>query len=136
MAGTLISACTAVQPKSPYYGEETKLSHQSDANAIVTIMRVMSREANAYSVPKEDRNRHQKCVFFALEKLNLGEECRWHSNVSSTKGAVKVVHVYPSGSNMCHVFFSTLHVNNTHKRWQDTACYSRINDKWHFIAKR
>ncbi len=134
--GTLISSCAVLQSKQPYYGDETRLSYQRDAHPIITVARLMSRSTGANSVPKQDRDRHQKCVFFALERLNLGEECKWYSNKTSASGAVKVVHVYPSGSNMCHVFFSTLSMHNRTKRWQDTGCYSRINDRWHFIAKR
>ena len=135
MAGMLISSCASIQPDVPYYGETTKLSYSRDTNPISTIARIMSRKSNAYSVPREDRQRHERCVFFALEKLDLGEECKWFSNKTSTRGAVKVVSAYPSGSRTCYVFFSHLRVHSTTKNWQDTACYSNIDQKWVFIAK-
>lgn len=134
--GTLISACSTIQPATPYYGEETNLAHNRYTNPISTISRIMSRKADAYSVPKKDRHRHQRCVFFALEKLDLGEECKWYSNKTSARGAVKVVSAYPSGSRTCYVFFSHLAVNSSNKTWQDTACYSNIKKEWVFIAKK
>ena len=138
MAGTLIStvSCAAVQPDTPYYGSQTKTSYSRNPDVVHTIARLLNRRADAYSVPAEDRQRHERCVFFALEKLNLGEECRWYSNKSSTSGVVKIVSVYPSGHRMCHVFFTHLQVNRQTKNWQDTACYSSSTDDWTFIAKR
>ena len=138
MAGTLIStvSCAAFQPDTPYYGSQTKLSYSRNPDVVHTIARLLNRRADAYSVPAEDRQRHERCVFFALEKLNLGEECRWYSNTSSTSGVVKIVSVYPSGHRMCHVFFTHLQVNRETKNWQDTACYSSNTDDWTFIAKR
>ena len=132
MAGTLISIGACSQYSQPYYGEETTANRTGTGNI---WHRIMDNRADAYNIPVKDRDRHQRCVFFALDNLNLGEKCTWSSPDSSARGEVKVVFVYPSGSKMCHVFFTNLIYNGKSNNWQDTACYSAINDKWTFISK-
>ena len=132
MAGTLISMSACSYHTQAYYGEETTADRTGTGNI---WHRIMDNRADAYNIPVKDRDRHQRCVFFALDNLNLGEKCTWSSPDSSARGEVKVVFVYPSGSKMCHVFFTHIEVKGKSKNWQDTACYSAINDKWTFKSK-
>ena len=132
MAGTLISINACSQHSQAYYGEETTANRTHTGNI---WHRIMDQRADANDIPILDRDRHQRCVFFALDNLNLGEKCKWISPDSSARGEVKVVFVYPSGSKMCHVFFTHLSYNSVSQNWQDTACYDSINDKWHFVSK-
>ena len=132
MAGTLISTGACAQHSQAYYGEETTSNRTNTGNI---WHRIMNNRADAGSIPLKDRDRHQRCVFFALDNLNLGETCKWISPDSSARGEVKVVFVYPSGSKMCHVFFTYLYTGRSTQKWQDTACYSAINNQWSFISK-
>ena len=131
-AGTLISIGACSQYSQPYYGEETTANRTGTGNI---WHRIMDTRADAYNIPVKDRDRHQRCVFFALDNLNLGEKCTWSSPDSSARGEVKVVFVYPSGSKMCHVFYTNLQYRGQSQNWQDTACYSGINGDWHFKSK-
>ena len=135
MVGTLISVSSCSQYTNPYYGEETTANRTNTGNIWHKIIPKLEGSTDAYNIPINDRDRHQRCVFFALENLNLGEKCKWISPDSSARGEVKVVFVYPSGSKMCHVFFTHLSYNSVSQNWQDTACYDSINDKWHFVSK-
>lgn len=135
MAGTLISfliGCTHNTPS--YYGSETTENRTGTQIPFHQLFK-SSLHANAYSVPKQDRSRHQRCVFFALENLKLGEKCEWHSPNTSARGEVKVVQIYPSGHRYCHVFFTYLRYNGQDKKWQDTACWSPMENNWSFISK-
>jgi len=135
MAGTLISINACTQYSQPYYGAETTANRTNTGNVWHRIMPRLKGSADAYAIPLKDRDRLQRCVFFALENLNLGETCRWISPDSSARGEVKVVFVYPSGSKMCHVFYTNLQYRGQSQNWQDTACYSGINGDWHFKSK-
>lgn len=134
MVGMLISTVSCSH-RQPYYGAETTADRTGTRNTITGLLFYKRQSENAMSVPNEDRDRHQRCVFFALEQLDLGEKCQWFSPTSGHSGEVKVVQVYPSGSKMCHVFYTTMYNNTIAKNWQDTACYSSINNKWHFISE-
>lgn len=131
-AGTLISLGACAHHYQAYYGEETTADRTGSKNF---WHKIMDKRADAYNIPIKDRDRHQRCVFFALDNLNLGETCKWVSPDSSARGEVKVVFVYPSGGKMCHVFFTQLDLPYTSKKWQDTACYSAVNNRWSFISK-
>ena len=131
MAGTLISSSACSQHSQAYYGEEATANRTNTGNI---WHRIMNQRADANDIPILDRDRHQRCVFFALDNLNLGEKCKWSSPDSSARGEVKVVFVYPSGSKMCHVFFTSLYTSNSTKKWQDTACYNATNNMWTFVS--
>lgn len=80
-----------------------------------------------YSVPGKDKERHDRCTHFALDTLQAGEECKWHSPDSSAKGTVLVAGVKPNG---CHVLFNTLTYKGSSKTWQEIACQQ--NNNWKF----
>ena len=129
-AGMLISSCS----HSPYYGLQTEADNtRSSGNLFRFLYNRLG--SNAYSVPSEDRDRHQRCVFFALEQLDIGERCKWANTTTNTTGEVRVVHVYPTASRICSVFMSSLQINGVHENWQDTACWSELDSKWRFISK-
>ena len=126
----------STQNATPYYASETTANRTGTQGLWVhQLAQAMSGKADAFDVPVEDRQRHQKCVFFALETLNLGEECVWHGT-SGAMGIVQVTAVYPSGHKMCHVFFTTMTESDQDmKRWSDTACYDGNRERWMFVSE-
>jgi len=133
--GTLTSLIVGCSYREPYYGYETTADRTNSRKNVVHLLFFQRQEHNALSVPKDDRKRHERCVFFALEQLDLGQKCKWFSNTTGHKGEVRVVQVYPSGSKVCHVFYTTLWHNTNSKNWQDTACYNALHDKWDWISE-
>lgn len=83
-----------------------------------------------YSVPKKDRERHERCLHFSVDTLQVGEECKWHSPDSSAKGSILVASIKPNG---CHVLFNTITYRSESKTWQETACME--NNKWKFYRR-
>lgn len=126
---TLTSACS----HSPYYGEHTTADRTNTGNSLYGLIAEYGK-ATAYTIPKIDRDRHERCVYFTLENANLGESCEWHGE-SGARGIVKVVHVYPAGSGTCQVFLTTLWYKGKHNNIQDTACWSPVRQKWTFVSK-
>ena len=125
-----LSACSS----TPYYGEYTTADNYSPNVSMVSFFANWSK-ANAYTIPKKDRDRHQRCVYFALEELDLGESCKWSSPDNSAKGEVKIVSIYPSGSGSCQQFFTTVWYKGKTKNVQDTACWYPNIGRWQFISK-
>jgi len=126
----------STQSATPYYGAETTANRTNTQGLWVhQLAEAMSGKANALSVATEDRDRHQKCVFFALEQLNLGEECVWKGDYGAS-GIVQVTAVYPSGHKVCHIFFTTLTESDQDvKRWKDTACWDGNRERWSFVSE-
>jgi len=130
MAGMLINVGCGTTTGS-YYGKDTVPINNNIFHNLATIT-----EDNAFSVPKDDRERHQRCVFFVLEETDNGETCHWVNHDTHTAGYVKVVYRYTTLDKVCHVFFTQLNTVYHNKHWQDTACWSPTNEQWTFVARR
>ena len=133
MAVTLISL-TACNSTGPYYGSYTTNQDYAPNRSVFDVIGNWGK-ATAYSVPAKDRERHERCVYFALETLDLGESCKWSSPDNSARGEVRVVSIYPSGSGSCQTFFTTLVYKGKAKNIQDTACWYPNIGKWQFVSK-
>ena len=133
MVVTLISlsACGAT---TPYYGNMTTADNFRQNKSVFDVAFNIGK-ANAYAIPAQDRQRHERCVYFALETLNVGEDCKWYSPNSSASGVVQVVRIYPSGSGSCQTFHTSLNYKGKTKNIQDTACWYPNIGKWQFISK-
>ena len=125
---------TGCSTQNQYYGQFTTADRTHSGNSLYHLLGNGIKNS-AYSVPRKDRNRHQKCVYFVLDNLDAGEGCTWYSPDNSAKGVVAIRMIYPQDSKMCHVLYNTVHYNGKHKSWQDTACYNAVRDKWTFISK-
>ena len=119
---TSLAACSS----TPYYGAASVGNNYSTPNSLIGLAYNFGKHT-AYTVPKEDRQRHERCVFFALDNLQAGEQCNWHSNSSSAKGEVLVAGVKTNG---CHTIFNTIYYKGKSKGWQDMACPT--NGTWKF----
>ena len=88
MLGILISlsACAS----QPYYGEMTTADRTNTGNSIYGLFYNWGN-ANAYTIPKADRQRHQRCVYFALNKTQPGQTCSWHGPESGASGIIKLI---------------------------------------------
>lgn len=131
IASMLISGCNTTRP---YYGEMTTASNYSQPNSIVDVVANMTK-ANAYSVPRRDRDQHEQCIFFALDNMQLGERCDWYSNSSSANGTVQVVSHRPAGSGYCTTLFNTVFYKGKSNSWQDTACKRGAGNQWRFVSR-
>lgn len=129
--GILISL---VGCSSPYYGEYTTADRTNTGTSIYGTIYNWGN-ASAYTIPREDRERHQRCIFFALEETDPGQTCTWVSPDTSASGVVKLVARYPQGNKICHVLFTNLRYGGKSKDFSDRACYSPVNDKWTFISR-
>ena len=133
MAVTLISL-TACGATTPYYGAVTTADNLQHNKSLFDVAFNIGK-VNAYAIPIKDRQRHERCVYFALETLPLGESCKWYSTENDAKGEVKVVAIYPQGSGSCQVFHTSLWYKGKTKNIQDTACWSPNIGKWQFVSK-
>jgi len=135
LIGLAVIGCS--RSAAPYYGSQTTANRsQTQGLWVHQIAQKLQGKANAFDVEVADRERHQRCVFFALEQLNLGETCVWHGPDTGDMGRVRVTAVYPMGPGMCHVFFTDLtHSGGSVKNWQDTACYNQNTEKWMFRSE-
>jgi hypothetical protein len=126
MAGTLISlaACSGHQP---YYKQVSTGNSYTTPNNVYTLLYNWGKH-NAYSVPGPDMQRHEKCVFFALDTLQVGEKCDWYSQQTSARGSVFVAQV---DSNTCTTLFNTVWYKNKTKTFQDRACLK--GGQWKFL---
>lgn len=125
MVGIAISATACAN--DTYYGRISTTEHYIQTNSIYDVA-LNSLKHNANVVPYADRDRHQRCIFFALDSLNVGEVCNWYGNDS--KGQVQVVQIEP---NTCTTVFNTVTYNKKSKRWQDRACL--VGNNWEFFSE-
>lgn len=121
-----ISGCSS----SPYYGEMSTANNYSQPKSIGTIMYNIAKH-NAYSVPVEGRLKHEQCVYFALDELNIGEHCEWATR--HAMGNVQVVNHYVAGSGYCTIIFNSVIYKGQTKGWKNTACVNEgRNTNWKF----
>ena len=87
MLGMLISlsACAS----QPYYGEMTTADRTNTGNSIYGLFYDWGN-ANAYTIPRVDRQRHQRCIYFALNRTQPGQTCSWHGPDSGASGVVNL----------------------------------------------
>jgi len=132
ITGIAINIASCSSNPELYYGADTLKRSPKPTNFVHRIM--LQSSNNAYDIPAADRERHQRCVFFALDTLDLGEKCDWHNSETGTKGTVKIVRIFSTSSGVCHTFFSTVYKSTTPVSWQDTACFTPQND-WKFVSR-
>lgn len=124
----LISGCGA---HAPYYGEMSTASNYNTTHSVADIV-VNIGKHNAYSVPREGREKHEQCVYFALDNLNIGEHCEWASRRSI--GNVQVMAHYPAGSGYCTTLLNSVLYKGKTRTWRDTACVNGTGNNWKFIG--
>jgi surface antigen len=134
MVATLISLSACGSATKPYYGHMSTASNFEQNKSLFNLAFNIGK-ANAYTIPTKDRDRHERCVYFALETLPAGESCNWYSTDNSASGEVKVVQIYPAGSGSCQVFHTSLNYKGQTKNIQDTACWYPNVGKWQFVSK-
>lgn len=137
IALALFATTSCSRSAAPYYGSQTTANRsQTQGLWVHQIAQKLQGKADAFDVEPEDRQRHQRCVFFALEQLNLGEKCVWDGPETGDRGVIQVTAVYPMGQKICHVFFTHLEMSGGDiKSWQDTACYNQFTEKWMFMSE-
>ena len=128
----LISGCNTTRPD--YYGEMTMAQNYAQPQSVFDVVANVTK-ANAYSVPRVDRDKHEQCIFFALDNMQLGERCDWYSNSSSANGTVQVVSHSPTGSGYCTTLFNTVFYRGKNNSWQDTACKQGAGNQWRFVGR-
>jgi surface antigen len=129
---TLLTSGCATSPRTPYYGEMSTASRYNSPKGIADIA-FNAFKHNAYSVPHEGRYKHQNCVFFALDNLNLGEECEWAT--TNAMGHVQVMSHYPAGSGYCTTLLNSVLYKGQTKTWKDTACVTGTGNQWKFVSR-
>ena len=127
----LISGCSTTD--NSYYGAISTNSKYYNTNSVIGIAANLARHT-AYSVPREDRDKHEQCVYFALDNLFLGEKCDWYSNNGSTMGQVKIVAHRQQETAYCTTLYNSVYHKNSWKNWQDTAC-KQSNGQWRFVQR-
>ena len=124
---TTVISLTARGAHTPYYGQMSTASNYTTPQSIYTVIFNYGKHS-AYSVPKEDRQRHERCVYFALDTLPSGQSCKWYSNKTNAKGEVFVARV---DSNTCTTLMSTVWYKGKSKNFTDRACLQ--NNQWKFF---
>jgi len=88
----------------------------------------VNRFKSAYrTLPEDAQAEHKSCTDFLLRNGNPGEQCKWQTYESI--GIVKLVQI---DAQQCHYFLNTMHYKGREKRFQQTACYSSVNESWIF----
>jgi len=126
----LITYSTA--PK--YYGEMSTASNYKETQSAIGVVANLVKH-NAYSVPRVDRDKHEQCIFFALDNMELGERCDWYSNKSSANGTVQVMSHRPTGSGYCTTLYNTVFYRGKSNSWQELACKSGTGNQWRFVNR-
>ncbi len=116
----------------PYYGQMSTADRYTTPKNIVSYAYNIGKH-NAYSVPKEGRTKHEQCVYFALDSLNIGEHCEWATR--KALGNVQVISHYPAGSGYCTTILNSVMYKGTRKGWRDTACVNGTGNNWQFIGE-
>jgi surface antigen len=120
----LISGCS-----STYNAKMSTANDYTTGNSAVGVgFNIL--KYHAYTIPKIDRERHETCVYFALDNMQLGETCDWYSSNGSTKGKVAVVAHRPQGGGYCTVLFNSVYHKGNWKNWRDTACKKGVGNQW------
>ena len=129
IASTLISGCNTTG--SSYYGSLSTQTSYTETKSLVDVI-ANARKYNAYSVPRADRDKHEQCVYFALDNMDIGESCDWYS--SSASGQISVVAHRPISNGYCTTLFNTVWYKGKTKNWQDTACKTGARQQWKFAG--
>ncbi len=119
-----LSACGS---HNPYYGQMSTASNYSAPESIYSVVFNLGKHT-AYSVPAEDRQRHERCVYFALDTLPPGQSCKWYGNNTNASGEVFVARVDP---NTCTTLMSTVWYKGNSKNFTDRACLK--GNQWKFF---
>jgi surface antigen len=130
IVSTLISGCNTTT--GGYYGELSTNTAYNKPNSVFDIVANASKHS-AYSVPREDREKHEQCVYFALDNMDLGESCDWYS--PGANGQVQVVSHSPISNGFCTTLFHTVSYKGRLKNWQETACKTGARQQWVFAGK-
>ena len=126
----LISGCNTTG--NSYYGKLSTNTAYNKPNSIVDVLTNAGKHS-AYSVPRADRDKHEQCVYFALDNMDLGETCDWYS--SSASGQVQVVSHYPISNGFCTNLFHSVFYKGKANNWQETACKTGARQQWVFAGK-
>lgn len=129
MTSTLISGCS-----STYDAKMSTASEYQSGGSIIGVAFNML-EHTRYRLPKIDRERHETCIYFALDNMHIGESCDWYSSNGSTKGKVAVVSHRPQGSGYCTVLFNSVYHKGIWKNWKDTACKTGAGNQWKWVPR-
>jgi surface antigen len=135
--GSLLTVCILISGcanHGSYYGKISTSDNYTNTNSMVGILgNIVS--FNAYSVPKKDRDKHETCVYFALDTLFVGETCDWYSENGSSHGEVKVVAHRAMHPGSCSTLFNSVYHKGKWATWQDTACRHESSGQWRFVSK-
>jgi len=123
----LTSGCA----NGPYYGEMSTANNYQTPRSLSGLLFNIGKH-NAYSVPAEGRQKHELCVYDALDNLNIGEQCEWATRYAY--GHVQIVAHYPTGSGYCSVLLNSFEYKGDVVTWRDTACISGNSNNWKFIG--
>lgn len=126
----LISGCAS----NDYYGKLSTAPAYRNVDSVLDLAFNLGQHS-AYSVPKADRNKHEQCVYFALDTMSPGERCDWYSRNGSTQGHVKIVAVRPQESGYCFTLYNSVYHKGNWKNWQDTACNRGVNNQWEWVSR-
>lgn len=126
----LISSSLAGCSSTSYYADN-KINTYDNYRPVTTVVDLIYNvgAASAYSVPKESRQEHEKCVYMMLDNGNPGDACQW--NTDEARGTVRVAVIRP---NLCHELINTVYYNRKATSWKDTACLTKDN-KWKFYTE-
>lgn len=122
----LISGCAS----DPYYAQMSTVNHYNTPRNLAGYIYNIGKY-DAFTVPKEGRQKHEQCVFFALDNLNIGENCEWATRHAF--GNVQVMSHRLVGSGFCTTLLSSTKYRGKSKAWRETACTNGTNNNWKFI---
>ena len=129
--GVLLIGFSLVGCSSNSYYADNKINTYDNYRPVNTVVDLVYNVGaySAYSVPKESRQEHERCVYMMLDNGNPGEACQW--NTDEARGTVRVAAIRP---NMCHELISTVSYKGKATSWRDSACLTK-NNKWKFYAQ-
>ena len=117
--GLLVSiSLVGCSAKQPYYADMSLGQNYQPNRSIYSVI-ANSFEDTAYDVPQQDKEEHQRCVYFVLDQGQVGESCKWRGVNNTSNGTIRISQIDPNG---CHYLMNTIWYKGRSKSWVDKAC--------------
>lgn len=128
-----ITACGTTTSVNKSISTDKSVSHNyTHAGTGVEVFYNFMRH-NMGKLTKEDSEKQNQAVFFALDNLEEGKVVSWHNVKQDTHGFVKIVMSYPNGSGYCRVVFTQIQKKSKIRDFKETACRDVAYQGWQFI---
>ena len=75
-----------------------------------------------FKLKKDEKQKHQSAVFYALENVPNGVIVSWYSDQRLANGKVRIVHSYQISGGYCRTYQAYIKIKNKSKHMTNNAC--------------